>query len=103
MRRRRNGTPTAQSIATAAPASLVSVHRRFIHPSAVIDAYDLVILSSTSRNAANQHDADLCTIHRIPNLRVLPSTTAAWRPGHVTLSSPGTPTTANCQLPSVYT
>ncbi|MCY3956663.1 MAG: hypothetical protein OXG65_00010 [Chloroflexi bacterium] len=48
-----------------------SVQRSFMYPSAVIDAHDLVILSRTSRHAANQHDADLCTIHRIPNFRSL--------------------------------
>ncbi len=48
-----------------------SVHRSFMYPSAVIDGPDLVILSRTSRHAANQHDADLCTIHRIPNFRTL--------------------------------
>ena len=42
-----------------------------MYPSAVIDGPDLVILSRTSRHAANQHDADLCTIHRIPNFRSL--------------------------------
>ena len=48
-----------------------SVHRSFMYPSAAIDGDDLVILSRTSRNAENQHDADLCTIHRVPNFRSL--------------------------------
>ena len=48
-----------------------SVHRSFMYPSAAIDGPDLVILSRTSRDAQNQHDADLCTIHRIPNFRTL--------------------------------
>ncbi len=48
-----------------------SVHRSFMYPSAAIDGDDLVILSRTSRYAQNQHDADLCTIHRIPNFRTL--------------------------------
>ena len=42
-----------------------------MYPSAAIDGPDLVILSRTSRDAENQHDADLCTIHRIPNFRTL--------------------------------
>ena len=48
-----------------------SVLRSFMYPSAAIDGHDLVILSRTSRDAQNQHDADLCTIHRIPNFRSL--------------------------------
>ena len=42
-----------------------------MYPSAVIDGPDLVILSRTSRHVANQHDADLSTIHPIPNFRSL--------------------------------
>ncbi len=48
-----------------------SVHRSFMYPSAAIDGDDLVILSRTSRDAENQHDADLCTIHRVPDFRSL--------------------------------
>ena len=32
---------------------------------------DPIILSRTSRDSGDQHDADLCTIHRIPNFRNL--------------------------------
>ena len=48
-----------------------SVLRSFMYPSAAIDGDDLVILSRTSRDAANQHDADLCTIHRVRDFRSL--------------------------------
>ena len=48
-----------------------SVHRSFMYPSAVIDGDDLIILSRTSRDAEDQHDADLCTIHRVGNFRGL--------------------------------
>ena len=42
-----------------------------MYPSAVTDGDDLVILSRTSRDSGDQHDADLCTIHRVPNFRAL--------------------------------
>ena len=71
MSRRRKGTPTARRIPAAALVSFVSVHRSLKNPSAVIDDPDLVILSRTSRHVANQHDADLSTIHPIPNFRSL--------------------------------
>ncbi len=45
--------------------------RSFMYPSAAIDGDDLIILSRTSRDAANQHDADLCTIHRVRDFRSL--------------------------------
>ena len=48
-----------------------SVHRSFMYPSAAIDGDDLVILSRTSRDAEDQHDADLCTIHRVRDFRSL--------------------------------
>jgi len=48
-----------------------SVHRSFMYPSPVIDGDDLVILSRTSRDAEDQHDADLCTIHRVRDFRSL--------------------------------
>jgi hypothetical protein len=47
------------------------VHRSFMYPSAVIDSDDLVVLSRTSRDSGDQHDADLCTVHRIPDFRSL--------------------------------
>ena len=48
-----------------------SVHRSFMYPSGVIEGDDLIVLSRTSRNAEDQHDADLCTIHRIHGFRDL--------------------------------
>ncbi len=58
------------------PASCVarwadSVHRSFMYPSAVVDGEDLVVLSRTSRDSGDQHDADLCTIHRVRGFRDL--------------------------------
>ena len=50
-----------------------SVHRSFMYPSAVIDGDDLVILSRTSRDAEDQHDADL--LHHPPCRQ----TSAAWQ------------------------
>ena len=46
-------------------------HRSFMYPSAVVDHDDLVILSRTSRDSGDQHDADLCTVHRVENFRSL--------------------------------
>ena len=48
-----------------------SVARSFMYPSAVIDGDDLVVLSRTSRDSGDQHDADLCTVHRISDFRSL--------------------------------
>ena len=48
-----------------------SIVRSFMYPSAVIDGNDLVLLSRTSRDSGDQHDADLCTIHRVRNFRDL--------------------------------
>ena len=48
-----------------------SVHRSFMYPTAAIDGEDLVILSRTSRDASEQHGADLCTVHRVRNFRDL--------------------------------
>ena len=48
-----------------------SVHRSFMYPTAAIDGDDLVILSRTSRDASEQHCADLCTVHRVRNFRDL--------------------------------
>ena len=48
-----------------------SVHQSFMYPSAVVDGDDLVVISRTSRDARNQHDADLCTVHRVEDFRRL--------------------------------
>ena len=48
-----------------------NVYRSFMYPSAVVDGDDFVVLSRTSRDSGDQHDADLCTIHRIRNYRSL--------------------------------
>ena len=47
------------------------VHRSFMYPSAAIHGGDLVLLSRTSRDSRDQHDADLCTIHRVRDFRSL--------------------------------
>jgi len=43
----------------------------FMYPSAAIDEEDLVLISRTSEHGRDQHDADLCTFHRIRNFRNL--------------------------------
>ncbi len=48
-----------------------NVNRSFMYPSAVIDGEDMVVLSRTSRDSGDEHDADLCTIHRIRGFRHL--------------------------------
>ena len=48
-----------------------SVYRSFMYPSAVIDGEDLVVLSRTSRDSGDPHDADLCTVHRVHGFRDL--------------------------------
>ena len=50
---------------------LDSVHKSFMYPSAVVDGDDLVVLSRTSRDSGDQHNADLCTLHRVRNFRDL--------------------------------
>jgi len=48
-----------------------SVLRSFMYPSAVIDGEDMIVLSRSTRDSGDQHDADLCTIHRVVNFRDL--------------------------------
>ena len=48
-----------------------SVVKSFMYPSAVIDGDDLVVMSRTSRDSGDQHNADLVTIHRIRGFRDL--------------------------------
>lgn len=45
------------------------LRRSFMYPSAVADGEDLVLLSRTSRDSGNHHDADLCTVHRVRQFR----------------------------------
>jgi hypothetical protein len=47
------------------------IYRSFMYPSAVIDGEDMVVLSRTSRDSGDEHDADLCTVHRIRSFRHL--------------------------------
>ena len=43
----------------------------FMYPSMVFDGDDLCVLSRTSRDSGNQHDADLATFHRVRSFREL--------------------------------
>lgn len=43
----------------------------FMYPSAAIYKDDILFISRTSKDAQNQHDADLVTFHRIKNFRSL--------------------------------
>ena len=48
-----------------------SVSKSFMYPSAVVDGEDLVVMSRTSRDSGDQHNADLVTVHRVRNFRDL--------------------------------
>jgi len=52
-------------------AMAASPLQSFMYPSAAIDGDDLVLISRTSKDAPNQHDADLVTFHRVRNFRSL--------------------------------
>ncbi len=43
----------------------------FMYPCVAVDGDDLVLISRTSKDAQNQHDADLVTFHRIQDFRSL--------------------------------
>lgn len=43
----------------------------FMYPTIIIDGEDLAVISRTSRDAIDQHDADLATFHRIHDFRRL--------------------------------
>ena len=43
----------------------------FMYPSMVIDGDDIALISRTSRDSDNFHDADLATFHRVRNFRSL--------------------------------
>ena len=47
------------------------IYKSFMYPSAVVDGEDLVVLSRTSKESGDQHNADLCTVHRVSNFRSL--------------------------------
>ncbi|MBI1369625.1 MAG: hypothetical protein GC162_13345 [Planctomycetes bacterium] len=47
------------------------MRQSFMYPCAAIDGDDLVFISRTSVDGLNQHDADLCTFHRIADFRRL--------------------------------
>ncbi len=46
-------------------------HQSFMYPAALVDGEDLVVLSRTSVNGRDQHDADLATVHRVRGFRDL--------------------------------
>jgi len=47
------------------------LRQSFMYASPLIDGQDLLVLSRTSRDGRDQHDADLCTFHRIHDFRRL--------------------------------
>ena len=52
-------------------ARMPGMMQSFMYPSAVIDGDDIALISRTSKHGSNQHDADLCTFHRIRDFRKL--------------------------------
>ena len=48
-----------------------SMAKSFMYPSAVVDGDDLVVMSRTSRDSGDQHNADLVTVHRVQKFREL--------------------------------
>ena len=48
-----------------------NLHQSYMYPSADIDGPDLVLVSRTSRNGRDQHDADTVTFHRVRDFRSL--------------------------------
>ena len=57
------------------PIGIIAIAQKarqaFMYPSMLIDGDDLILLSRTSIDAPNQHDADYSTFHRISNFREL--------------------------------
>ena len=47
------------------------LRQSFMYACPLIDGDDLLILSRTSRDGRDQHDADLSTFHRLPDFRRL--------------------------------
>lgn len=47
------------------------LRQSFMYASLLIDGEDLLVLSRTSREGRDQHDADLCTFHRVRDFRRL--------------------------------
>jgi hypothetical protein len=52
-------------------AKAEKMSKSFMYPSMVIDGDDIALLSRTSRDSDNFHDADLATFHRVRNFRSL--------------------------------
>ncbi len=52
-------------------AKAEKMNQSFMYPSMTIDGDDLVLLSRTSRDSGDYHDADLATFHRVRNFRGL--------------------------------
>jgi hypothetical protein len=52
-------------------AMATKLRQSFMYASPLIDGDDLLILSRSSRDGRDQHDADLCTFHRIKHFRHL--------------------------------
>jgi hypothetical protein len=52
-------------------AKAEKMSKSFMYPSMVIDGDDIALISRTSRDSDNFHDADLATFHRVRNFRSL--------------------------------
>lgn len=50
-------------------ARMPEMDQSFMYPSAAVDGKDIALISRTSKNGRDQHDADLCTFHRIRDFR----------------------------------
>jgi len=52
-------------------AKAPKLRQSFMYACPLIDGQDLLVLSRTSHDARDQHDADLCTFHRVKDFRRL--------------------------------
>ena len=52
-------------------AKMPGLSQSFMYPGAAVDGDGIALISRTSQNGRNQHDADLCTFHRIRDFRTL--------------------------------
>lgn len=52
-------------------AKAALLRQSFMYPSAAVDGDDLILISRTSVNGQDQHNADLVTFHRVSNFRSL--------------------------------
>jgi hypothetical protein len=52
-------------------AKAALLRQSYMYPSAAVDGDDLILISRTSVNGPDQHNADLVTFHRVPKFRSL--------------------------------